>query len=108
VKDLLARWGSLDAAPGVEPATEVQGRVLAALTDIAENADGAAAVVVSHDAVNRIALVALDQSLGRPDELPQETGCLNTIEYHIEKGGSLRWRVLSVNKVLGPCTGMRR
>jgi broad specificity phosphatase PhoE len=52
VEDVVARWGSLDAAPGVEPAEKVRYRALAALTDIAQNARGVAAVVVSHDAVN--------------------------------------------------------
>ena len=54
VAEVIARWGSVDAAPGVEPAPEVRARVLAALADIAESAAGTAVVVVSHDAVNRI------------------------------------------------------
>jgi broad specificity phosphatase PhoE len=100
VEDVVARWGSLDAAPGVEPAEEVRDRALAALTDIAQNAGGVAAVVVSHDAVNRIALAALDPSLGAPGDLPQDTGCFNTIEYEVQGGGSVKWRVLSVNQVV--------
>jgi len=100
VGDVVARWGSLDAAPGVEPATQVRDRVLAALTDVAKDANGDAAVVVSHDAVNRIALAALDPALGAPDDLSQETACFNTIEYHLHEDGSLNWRVLSVNEVV--------
>jgi broad specificity phosphatase PhoE len=98
-RDVVARWGSLDAAPGVEPADEVRGRVLAALGDIAESAAGTAAVVVSHDAVNRIVLCALDPGLGAPDDLAQETGCFNTLECHKQANGQLSWSLLSINQV---------
>lgn len=100
VEDVVARWGSLDAAPGVEPAEEVRDRALAALTDIAQNAGGVATVVVSHDAVNRIALAALGSSLGAPADLPQDTGCFNTIEYEVQEDGAVKFRVLSVNEVV--------
>ena len=36
---------------------------------------------------------------GGPDDLPQETGCFNTIEYHARKDGSMRFRVLGINEV---------
>jgi broad specificity phosphatase PhoE len=70
-----------------------------------------AAVVVSHDAVNRIALAAMDPSLGAPGDLAQDTGSFNTIEYDLQEDGSVKWRVLSVNEVvreedkLSPATG---
>jgi broad specificity phosphatase PhoE len=96
--EVIARWGSLGAAPGVEPAAQVRDRVLAALADIAETARGASAVVVSHQAVNRIVLAELDPGLGAPDELPQETGCFNTIHCHAG-AGSLTWSVVSVNEL---------
>jgi broad specificity phosphatase PhoE len=99
VADVIFRWGSLDAAPGVEPEENVRARALAALVDIAENLDGATAVVVSHDAVNRIALASLDASLDEPAFLLQETGCFNTVEYHKARGGPARWRVVTVNEV---------
>jgi probable phosphoglycerate mutase len=98
-RDVVARWGSLDAAPGVEPADEVRGRVLAALGDIAESAAGTAAVVVSHDAVNRIVLATLDPSLGYPEDVPQGTGCFNIVECHQGAMGQREWRVLGGNKV---------
>ena len=91
-----ARWGSMDGAPGVEPAAEVQARAWEALVDIERRAHGAAAVVVSHDVVNRLVLVAFDPRLGDPARLPQETGCFNTLDY---RDG--RWTVLSVNAVPG-------
>ncbi|MGO9657982.1 MAG: histidine phosphatase family protein [Acidimicrobiales bacterium] len=97
--EVIARWGSVGAAPGVEPAAQVRDRALAALEDIAGTACGASAVVVSHQAVNRIVLVGLDPGLGPPDELPQETGCFNTIQCYAEPGGRLTWDVLSVNKL---------
>lgn len=51
-------------------------------------------VVVSHDAVNREVLVAFDRDLGDPDELPQDNGCFNTLEW---RDG--RWTVQSVNEL---------
>lgn len=99
VAEVIARWGSVDAAPGVEPAPEVRARMLAALADIAESACGTAVVVVSHDAVNRIALAALEPGLGRPDQVPQDTGCFNILDCHRETGGDRRWDVVRINHV---------
>jgi broad specificity phosphatase PhoE len=50
-------------------------------------------MLISHDAVNREILVALDPDLGEPDQLPQANGCFNTLEY--ENG---QWIVREVNK----------
>ncbi len=91
-----AQWGSLDDAPGVEPAAEVRARAWEALADIARQAQSEVAVVVSHDAVNRLTLATLDPGLADPDQLPQETGCFNSLDY---RGG--RWTVVSVNEVPG-------
>jgi broad specificity phosphatase PhoE len=99
---VIERWGSLDAAPGVEPVTAVRDRVLAALADIAARALGAAAVVVSHDVVIRTALAALDPGLGDPTSVPQETGCFNTLEYQRTASTVVRWAVLNVNQVPSP------
>ncbi len=90
--EVTARWGSLDAAPDVEPTSEVLARALAALADAARGADGGAAVVVSHDAVNRVLLAALDPGLGEAAAVPQDTGCFNVLEW---RAGD--WSVLSVN-----------
>lgn len=91
---LEARWGSVDDAPDVEPLPEVRARAWEALTDIAQRARGATAVVVSHDVVNRLLLVTLDPGLGDYHRLPQETGCFNTLECR-----AARWTVRSVNEI---------
>lgn len=101
---VTAQWGSVDLAPNVEPAAEVRARALEALADFARAAHGVA-VVVSHDAVNRLVLATLGCGVGDPDQLPQETGCFNTLECR-----SGHWTVVSVNEVpvgesLGPEAG---
>ena len=93
---VAAQWGSLDDAPGVEPSAEVRARAWEALADIARQARGEVAVVVSHDAVNRLTLATLGSGLGDPDQFPQETGCFNTLDYL-----DGHWTVLSVNAVPG-------
>jgi broad specificity phosphatase PhoE len=92
--DVTARWGSVDDAPGVEPASAVRERALAGLAAIARRHHGGTVVVVSHDAVNRQVLTALDASLGDPTRLPQENGCFNRLELRDGK-----WTVCSVNEI---------
>lgn len=94
--DVVARWGSVDDAPGVEPASTVRARAVAGLTDIARRHRGDTVVVVSHDAVNCQVLSALDESLGAPDQIPQANGCFNRLEL---RGGN--WAVRSLNEVPG-------
>jgi broad specificity phosphatase PhoE len=72
------------------PAIRGAGRVLHGAP---KRARGRAVVVVSHDAVNRQVLVAFGADLGDPEELPQENGCFNTLEW---RDG--RWAVLGVNE----------
>lgn len=90
---VAAQWGSVDNAPGVEPPDAVRDRAVRGLTDIARHSQGGTAVIVSHDAVNRQVLVAFDPALGDPDALPQDNGCVNTLELRSE-----RWTVLRVNE----------
>ncbi len=99
VADIVAQWGSLDSAPGVEPVGAVRERALAALGDAARRAGGAPVVVAAHDAVNRIALAAIDPTLGEPDLVPQETGCYNVLAYSTGDAGSVTWSVISVNQL---------
>lgn len=95
-KETITRWGSLDDAPGVEPASQVLARALDAITDICRSVDGGAALVVSHDVVNRLVLGALDPCLDDTDRVPQDTGCFNVLEYR-EDG----WSVRSINNAPG-------
>ncbi|HTW10700.1 MAG TPA: histidine phosphatase family protein [Acidimicrobiales bacterium] len=98
VKEVIERWGSLDLAPGVEAVAEVRERALAALADAALEAKGGPVVVVSHDAVNRIALCGLEPRLGSHESVPQETGCFNVLECRWLGTGPLEWYVVLVNQ----------
>lgn len=91
---VVARWGSVDDAPGVEPLPVVRERAVRGLTDIARSSRGGTAVVVSHDAVNRQLLVAFDAGPGDPGTLPQDNGCFNTLQLRGDN-----WTVLSVNEL---------
>jgi broad specificity phosphatase PhoE len=66
------------------------------LTALAERCPATSVVAVSHDAVNREVLAALDPSLGDPDGIPQDNGCFNVLQW---AGGSMA--VLSVNELPG-------
>lgn len=93
-ESVAAQWGSVDAAPGVEPLSEVRRRAVASLADIVLRGEGHTVVVVSHDAVNRQVLAALDPGLGEPDTIPQDNGCFNTLEWQAG-----RWTVVNVNEL---------
>lgn len=93
-ESVAARWGSVDNAPGVESRSSVRHRAWPALTGLAERGRGAAIVVVSHDAVNRELLAALDPGLGEPDTIPQDNGCFNTLELNGDE-----WAVRGVNQL---------
>ncbi len=86
-------WGSVDDAPGVEPADAVLERVLEGFSETAAKLGEGVGLIVSHDAINRPLLVALEVSLaGRV--IPQETGC-----YNVLRSTDDAWRVESVNNV---------
>ncbi len=92
--EIVAEWGSVDAAPGVEPVRHVLNRALIALDrQIAYLDDDRPIVLVSHDAVNRILLAHLDSGLGPEQSIGQHTACWNEIE---RRDGD--WRVLLVNQ----------
>lgn len=87
--EVEARWGSIDQAPGVEPASQVQARAIAALGAVAAKAGAGPAVVVAHDAVNRLVLVALaPERWSSHRDVPQPTGCFNVLV-----GAGRDWRV---------------
>lgn len=95
-EEVAGRWGSVDAAPGVEPEHDVLDRALAALTDLCRRVPDGSVAVVSHDVVNRLVLTALDRSLEAAGIPGQDTGCFNVIEHR-----SGRWSVRSVNNAPG-------
>ncbi|HEY1763017.1 MAG TPA: histidine phosphatase family protein [Acidimicrobiales bacterium] len=91
--EVEARWGSVDNAPGVEPAGVVLERVLEGFRETTVKLRDGVGLIVSHDAINRPLLVALEASLaGRV--IPQETGC-----YNVLRSTDDTWNVVSVNNV---------
>ena len=90
--DVIAQWGSLDAAPDVEPSAEVYARAMDAFNDVANRIQSGSAAIVTHDAVLQVLLPALDPGLMKVEPIPLETGCFNVIE---RVGGT--WQATSVN-----------
>lgn len=75
------RFGSVNAAPGVEPWETLTARVLPAFEAIVADMDQRPIVIVGHDAVNRALLYALLPDLvDDPGAIPQHTGCWNRLE----------------------------
>lgn len=66
--DVEREWGTVDAAPGVQPSPEVREQAMRALNDWADVVDQQpeqALVVVSHDAVIRPVLAHIDPDIRR-------------------------------------------
>lgn len=61
--EVVAEWGSVDAAPGVEPLAAVLDRALEALGHLADLPGGGPVVVVTHDAVIRPILAHFDPGI---------------------------------------------
>jgi glucosyl-3-phosphoglycerate phosphatase len=78
--EVTAQWGSVDAAPGVEPRSAVRDRAVQGLTALAQRFPGASVVVVSHDAVNQEVLAAMHPGLGDPEDIQQDNGCFNVLQ----------------------------
>ncbi len=83
--DVERQFGSVDAAPGVEPADEVFTRARAAFLELVAEAGSGPLVLVSHDAINRPLLRAFEPGLG---DVGQRTACWNQLSL---SDGS--WRV---------------
>jgi probable phosphoglycerate mutase len=79
VEAIVARFGSLDAAPGVESADSVLARARAVLEEQRSVLRDGPVVLIAHDVVNRLLLASLDPRLGTPDAIPQRTGCWNVL-----------------------------
>jgi len=88
------QWGSVDDAPGVEPVDHVRSRAWEAICEISERGAGGLAIAVSHDAVLRLLLSAVEPRLGDPGAIEQATGCLDALRRHKD-----RWELLIVNYV---------
>lgn len=93
IEEIEAEWGSVDEAPGVEPAAEVAARAFEALEDI-RRTDCSPSVAVSHDVVNRAILCSVDPSLCAADRVAQPTGCVNVLDW---RGGS--WSAVATGLV---------
>jgi broad specificity phosphatase PhoE len=92
--NLIARWGSVDAAPEVEPAAEVFARAMEAFVDVVRRVQPGTAAIVSHDAVLQVLLPALDPRVEQDDPIPQATGCYNVVE-----AGPDGWTVARLNVI---------
>jgi broad specificity phosphatase PhoE len=69
------RYGSIDAAPGVEPLAVLAERSRAAFFELVAEQSGPV-VLVSHDAFNRALLAQIDPALS---DIGQRTGCWNQL-----------------------------
>ena len=76
---VIAEWGSLDAAPGVEPAPSVAQRARDALAAQPTDLATGPVVLVAHDATNRALLCQLDPQLGPAERINQRTACWNVL-----------------------------
>jgi probable phosphoglycerate mutase len=94
IGSLVARFGSVDAAPEVEARSSVLIRARAVLDEQRFFLDDGACVLVAHEVVNRLLLASLDPSLGEPDDIPQRTGCWNLLT--LDGRG---WQVEQVDQV---------
>lgn len=96
--DVVAEWGSVDAAPGVESRSAILERALRAIDSATAGLGPKPVVLVAHDAINRTLLAALDPwRWPSIDDIPQPTGCLNVL---VRVGDN--WRPVSVGVAPGP------
>ena len=77
--ELIDRWGSVDAAPGVERPEHVLYRACLVLVQQLDFLGPHPVVLVSHDAVNRALLAHLDPTLGPASRIDQRTACWNEL-----------------------------
>lgn len=89
-EEVVAKWGSLDGAPGVESSRSVVSRARAVLDGVGGKEKRV--VLVAHEAVNTGLLSSLDPDRWpNSKQIPQPTGCYNVIRYR--KG---RWEIAEV------------
>ncbi len=80
--DVARRFGTIDAAPGVEPTDTFTVRVVAAVVAATDQWPGLAVALIAHDAVNRHAIAALVTGAPPAGEIVQRTGCWNRLVRH--------------------------
>ena len=78
-REVEARYGSVDAAPGVEPLEALARRARAAFDGLVSESDDGPLVLVSHDAFNRALLGTIDPELAH---VSQRTACWNQLSLH--------------------------
>ena len=91
--ELIDRWGTVDAAPGVERPEHVLYRACVVLVQQLDFLGPHPVVLVSHDAVNRALLAHLDPNLGPPSGIDQRTACWNELVHRMGD-----WRVELVDQ----------
>src|SRR5690625_1038495 len=74
--DVERRYGSVDAAPGVEPLATLEARARQAFSELVDELAPGPIVMVYHDAFNRALLGQLDPRLADVD---QATACWNQL-----------------------------
>jgi broad specificity phosphatase PhoE len=91
IKDeVIKEFGSVDAAPGVEPLSKVRDRVMPALDALAKKAESGVIAIVSHDAVIRPILEAIQPGI----EAEVENGSWAEISWD-----GTGWKVVSVDNL---------
>jgi probable phosphoglycerate mutase len=91
--ELVDRWGSVSAAPGVEDVDAVLYRACVVLDEQYDFLGPDPVVLVSHDAVNRALLAHLDPNLGPANNIDQRTACWNELVHVMGD-----WRVALVDQ----------
>jgi broad specificity phosphatase PhoE len=76
--EVRRRFGSIDAAPGVEPRDVLASRAHAAFIELVAEHDTGPLVLVSHDAFNCALIAQIDSSLA---DVEQRTGCWNQLSF---------------------------
>jgi probable phosphoglycerate mutase len=95
--DVIAEFGSVDAAPEVEPVSRVMSRARPALDAVLDQYPDGSVVVVTHDAVIRPLLASIDPDAG---EVAAPTGSVNDL---VRLDGT--WRVEALDLMPSTMTG---
>ncbi|MCX7520862.1 histidine phosphatase family protein [Microbacterium sp. STN6] len=88
--EVIAQWGTVDDAPGVEPLEDVLARARPELDALLDGPEGDPVIVVTHDAVIRPLIAELDST---KTGLEVPTGSWNDL---VRVGGV--WSVLAVDQ----------